>query len=48
MLMILFGLFGLMLDMALSLVWFIIKVCLYLSPIGILFFLLMPRGFRRY
>ncbi|MBQ3295015.1 MAG: hypothetical protein IJH00_00805 [Erysipelotrichaceae bacterium] len=48
MLMILFGMFGLMLDLALSFVWLIIRVCFYLSPLWILIFLLRPRGYRRY
>lgn len=43
MLMLLFGMIGLMLDLVISFFVSIIKVCFYLSPFMILYLLLRPR-----
>ena len=46
MLMVLFGLFGLMLDLLFSGIWLLVKLAFSLSPLFLLFYLLRP--YRRY
>jgi len=48
MLMLLFGFIGLMLDLALSMVYFVIKIALYLCPIVFIIYLIRNSSRRDY